>query len=422
MEKNVLKEIIVEQQQNLLRPSVMVARSNLAKVLRYVSLPHSVIIAGIRRAGKSVLLQQIMPYIKGGYYYFNFEDERLVNFTVADFNSLYETLIELYGIRKTFFFDEIQNILGWERFVRRMQDSGNKFFITGSNATLLSRELGTKLTGRYVSVELYPFSFAEFLVFNNVIVSIDTLLDTTKRAKVKHEFNRYFNEGGMPEFLTYKTKEALSKVYENILYRDIITRYELKDERPMRELCLYLFSNVGTVISYSKLKDTLELGSVNTIKSYLRYLENSFLFFDIRAYHASVKKQIISPPKIYCIDNALARIAGFHFTENKGHFLENVVFLELRRRGCEIFYYRTQGNGEVDFVTRQGGHIEQAIQVTWSLTEGVRERELSALVSALDELQLKEGLILTDNEEKELDVGNKHIMVKPVYRWLLENK
>ena len=421
MEKNVLKEIIVEQQNGLARVNKTVPREVLPLVLTYVPISHAVIIAGIRRAGKSVLIQQIMPHIDGGYYYFNFEDERLVNFTVADFNSLYEVFVELYGPRKTFFFDEIQNVPGWERFVRRMQDSGHKFFITGSNATLLSRELGTKLTGRYVSVELYPFSFGEYLAFHDVAVAKGDVLKTPRRAMIKQLFNRFFTEGGMPEYVTSVTNEALSKVYESILYRDIITRYELKDERPMRELCLYLFSNIGALFSYSNLKNILGLGSVNTIKSYLRYLENSFLFFGIRCYQPSVKKQIVTPKKIFCIDNAMARVAGFSFSENKGHFLENIVFLELQRQGRDIFYYRTHTGAEVDFIIRRGERVEQALQVTWSLAGTSRDREVTAMVAALEELSLGQGLILTDNEDEEIIVGNKKIIVQPVFRWLLEN-
>jgi len=418
IEKNTLKQIVVEQQSQFSNEEG-VTRVALVEMKKYLPLPQVVIIAGIRRCGKSTLLRQIMSGLKGQFYYFNFEDERLISFKAENFNDLYEVLLELYGDKKIFFFDEIQNIPGWERFVRRLQDRKIKFFITGSNASLLSRELGTRLTGRYVDCMLYPFSFTEFLLWKGIVFKHTDLLDTTKRSAIKKYFNEYFFLGGMPEYLSFGSEEALKKVYESIIYRDIITRYELKDEKALRELCVYLFSNIAVPFSFSALKEMLKLGSMNTVKSYIQYLENSFLFFTVNKFNFSYRKQILSPKKVYCIDNALAKALGFSFAGNQGRMLENIVFLELKRRGCEIYYYLSKDGREVDFVAKKNNQSD-LFQVCWEMNnQDTKEREVGALKMAMAELNIPVGYILTDNEENEIKFESGKIIILPVYKWLL---
>lgn len=419
IDKKSLRELAVEQRAQF-SVDGGVERTALVTIKKYFPLPQAVIIAGIRRCGKSTLLRQIMSHIKDDYYYFNFEDERLIHFRAEQFNDLYEVLLELYGQRNIFFFDEIQNVPGWERFVRRLQDDHFKFFITGSNASLLSRELGTRLTGRYVDCTLYPFSFAEFLRWENFILKKKYWLQTTKRAAIKKYFNEYFKRGGMPEYLRFGSDEALKKVYESIIYRDIITRYELKDERTLRELCVYLFSNLAVPFSYTALKETLRLGSVNTVKSYIQYLENSFLFFTVNKFNFSYRKQILSPKKVYCIDNALAKALGFSFSGNQGRLLENLVFLELKRRGFEPMYYLSAKGHEIDFIVQRSIKKFELFQVCWSLeNDRTKAREIASMQAAMDDFEISVGYILTDNEEEEIAVDNKKIIVLPVYKWLL---
>lgn len=420
IEKNVLKQIAAEQQFNF-GEEQGVERAALSKMKKFLPLPQVVIVAGIRRCGKSTLLRQIMSGLSDKFYYFNFEDERLINFKAENFNDLYEVLLELYGDKKIFFFDEIQNVSGWERFVRRLQDKKIKFFITGSNASLLSRELGTRLTGRYVDYTLYPFSFTEFLRWKKFNFKNTDFLDTARRAEIKKYFNEYFILGGMPEYLNFGSDEALKKVYESIIYRDIITRYELKDEKAMRELCVYLFSNISMPFSFTALKEMLRLGSLNTVKSYIQYLENSFLFFTVNKFNFSYRKQILSPKKIYCIDNALIKSLGFSFSGNSGHLLENIVFLELKRRGFEIFYYLSKNNKEVDFVVRKQRKMD-LFQVCFEMENSkTKEREVDSLKTAMTEMKKNIGYILTDNEEYEIDFDGGKILVMPAYKWLLEN-
>ncbi len=422
MQKSILKEIILEQEKDRQEFDAGIPRVALSTVLRYTSLPHAVVVSGIRRCGKSTLLNQVInDHYKDGIYYLNFEDERLVNFTVDDFNDLYEVFLELYGEKKAFFLDEVQNVPQWEVFVRRMQGKGCKFFITGYNASLLSKELGTKLTGRNVNVELFPFSFQEFLELKGVRLSKNTLFLTTQRAVLKKHFAEYLKHGGMPEYLKYQDAALLKGVYEDILYRDIVARYGIKQVKPLRELGLYFLSNIGGTFSYNNLKRVLRVGSMNTVKSYADFLENSYLIFLVSKFSYSLKEQFVALKKIYCIDNGLAESVAFQFSKNNGKFLENLVFLELRRKFSEIFYYKTLNNLEVDFLVKLGKKDVMLIQVADNLNnEKTRQREINGLMKAMDELKLKIGLILTNDTEEKITFDGKVIKVKPTYKWLLE--
>lgn len=422
MHTQVLKDIVLEQENSRQDIDAGIIRTELDTAGRYASLPHAVVVSGVRRCGKSTLLNQVIAklYSSEGVYYFNFEDERLIDFKADDFNCLYEVFLELYGERKVFFFDEVQNVPQWEVFVRRMQGKGYKFFITGSNASLLSRELSTKLTGRNVAIELFPFSFNEFLSFNGFHVSPDSLFLTSQRAALKKYFSQYLHYGGMPEYLKYKDSTLLKRVYEDILYRDIVARYGIKQVKPLRELGLYLLSNIGGTFSYNNLKKILGVGSMNTIKSYADYLENSYLIFLVGKFSYSLKQQMVSLKKIYCIDNGLAEAVAFQFSRNKGKFLENLVFLQLRRQGSQIYYYKTSNNLEVDFLVKSGKNTVSLIQVVDNLdADKTRQRELSALIKAMSELKLKTGLILTEDTEEKITVEGKTITIQPVHKWML---
>ena len=421
MQKSLLKEIILEQEKDRQDIDSGIPRAALSAASHHAYLPHAVVVSGVRRCGKSTLLNQVIGNLyKKGVYYLNFEDERLVDFSVEDFNHLYEMFLELYGDKKVFFFDEVQNVPQWEVFVRRMQGKGCKFFITGSNASLLSKELGAKLTGRNVNIELFPFSFMEFLSFKGFQLSKDGLSLTAERAALKKHFAEYLQHGGMPEYLKYQDATLLKRVYEDILYRDIVARYGIKQVKPLRELGLYLLSNIGGTFSYNNLKNVLGVGSMNTIKSYADFLENSYLIFLVSKFSYSLKEQFVALKKIYCIDNGLAESIAFQFSKNKGKFLENLVFLELRRKFSEIYYYKTANNLEVDFLVKSGKKDLRLIQVADHLdNEKTRQREVNALVKAMDELKLKSALILTEDTEEEIASEKKVITVKPIYKWLL---
>jgi predicted AAA+ superfamily ATPase len=419
MDSQSIKELILEQKKEFEKQEHIIPRTLLHHIKNHLSIPHAVIISGVRRSGKSTLLKEIYQtyYHDTILYYFNFEDERLLKFTVDDFNLLYETFLELLGKSTLFFFDEIQVIPQWEAFVRRMYNKGCKFFITGSNSSMLSKEMGTKLTGRSIGITLYPFSFSECLLLQNIQLKNRVLL-TEERAQIKKEFNTYLEKGGFPEYRRYHNDQMLKDLYENILYRDVIVRYRIADEKTLKELSFYLFSNYGKEISYNQLKNLLKTGSANTIKNYIEYLENAYLIFTIPKYDASVKKQIYSKKKIYVIDTGLSNRISFQFSKNTGRLLENIVFLELKRKNSEIYYYKNKK--ECDFVITDNHTLTQAIQVTQEVNDTNKEREIKGLFEVLKKFHLPHGLILTYDQEEEIIYEKKKIFIQPVWKWLLE--
>jgi len=413
-----IKAILLEQHQSFWKYDTGIERQQLSEVERFTQLPHAVIISGLRRVGKSTLLAQIANRLsESQLFYINFEDDRFLGFKAADANDLYQTLIELFGERKVFVIDEVQNIPGWEHFVRRFTDMGKKFYITGSNASLLSQELGTRLTGRYVPIELFPFSFVEFIHFKGYSIPDLARLTTVDIAHLQQYLEEYMHMGGIPEPLKYPELPLLRVLYDDVLYRDIATRYHIEEVRALKELAFYLISNPATKVSFNRLKEQFRLGSVNTIKNYIDYLENSWLLFSINVYDYSVKRQQIAPKKVYSIDTGLSSTVGFNFSPNRGKLLENLVFLALRRKANEIYYYNTPSGYEVDFYLPE---TSQLIQVAQNMDNvSTREREIRALIDSMQSLKLTTGLILTDSNAEAVKENNFTITIRSIAEWLL---
>jgi len=413
--------MLLEQFDSFWKRDTGIPRERLAEVKQAASLPHAVIVSGLRRAGKSTLLAQMAHQLgRDVFYYLNFEDDRFLGFQAQDATDLYQFLVELFGERKIFIIDEIQNVTGWEHFVRRFMDMGFKFYITGSNASLLSRELGTHLTGRYVPIELFPFSFSEYLAFRDQPAPDLQRMTTTDRGALKAALGAYLQMGGVPDALKYPELPLLRTLYDDVLYRDIATRYRLEAVTALKELAFFLMSNPASLVSFNKLKEQFRLGSVNTIKSYIDYMENSWLVFAVNRYDFSVKRQQIAPKKIYCIDSGLANAVGFGFSPNTGKSLENLVFLALRRQSQEIYYYTTPGGFEVDFYLPEQ---QQLVQVTQNLAApATRERELRALADAFQSVKVKNALILADESGDRLEVNGIPVEVRSIAEWLLAPK
>lgn len=371
-------------------------------------------ISGIRRSGKSTLLKQIAKGLKG-YYYLNFEDERLIDFTFSDFNMLYEVFLENFGEQGVFLFDEIQNIYGWEKFVRRLFEEGAKVFVTGSNAKLLSSELATSLTGRHIKIELFPFSFKEFLLFKGV--EIKDFYDTKERSSVVNYFKQYLELGGFPEIIISQSMEELKQLYQDVLLKDLIVRFKIRDIKTFRELALFLISNVASLSSLNNLKKLLGFKSVTTVKNYIDFLEESYLIFNVPKFDYSIKKQIRNEKKVYAIDTGIINSISFSFSENFGHLLENVVYIELKRRGQNIYYH--QNKNECDFLIKEGMKITRAIQVTETLDKKTKEREIAGLLEAMEQYHLPNGLVITFDQEEEFKTGKYLIKVLPIWKWLL---
>jgi uncharacterized protein len=397
--KETLRSIVKVQQSDLQTLNYGIPRTATANI--NLQLPHAIILSGIRRCGKSTLLRQVMKKA-GGKYYFNFEDPKATSFELNDFQKLDELFSEEYSLEDCYYFDEIQNVEKWEIFVRTMLDRGKHFLITGSNASLLSKELGTKLTGRHLRRELFPFSYPEFLVFTSQNADAAT-------------FNEYLQKGGFPEYLKFGRSEILQELFSDIIMRDIVVRHKLRSPKSIKELALFLVSNVGAEFSYNKLAKAFNLGSTNSAISFVSYLEDSYLLFTVPKFSYSLKKQSVNPKKIYVIDNGLANVNSVSFSSNRGRMLENLAFLNLRRSGKEIFYFKEEK--ECDFVVKEGNKITQAIQVCYNLNEENKEREINGLTAALETFDLPEGLILTFDQQDHLVVDGKNISVLPTWRW-----
>lgn len=397
--KNVLDSLVLNYQEEL-KNEKKIKRNLNPKLQRNFAT----IISGIRRCGKSTLAKQLVKSNKT--YYFNFENVQLAEFDQNDFVKLDKSFKEILGDKGIYLFDEIQNIVGWEIFVRQLVDRGEVVVVTGSNATMLSKELGTRLTGRNLRYELYPFSFGEFLEFKDLKPNIKS-------------FEDYFVNGGFAEYLQSNNSDVLRNLFEDIFYRDILVRNDFRSESELKQFVAFISSNIGVEISYNKLKNLLGVGSVNTISQFVNACEMAYLFFEVNKFDFSLKKQQINPKKIYCVDNSLLRLNSFSFSENRGRYLENIVFIKLKSNKKQVFYHKNKK--ECDFVIKEDLKIVQAIQVCYSLNLDNEKREIDGLLDACKNYNLKKGLILTYDQEDELDIGGVKIIVKPVYKWLLEN-
>lgn len=422
MDRDLLKTVIIEQKEIQL-PKNFFERTQTEYIRSFVNDPNIIILSGIRRSGKSTIMRVIQKEADKSDYSINFDDDRLVQFELKDFQVLFEVFVELYGKQNTFYFDEIQNISGWETFVRRLHEQGYKIFITGSNATLLSSELGTRLTGRFIPIEIFPLSYKELLLHEYPQILDKKALTTVEIGMALRIFAQYFEFGGIPEFVKFGKKEYLKSLFEGILYRDVIARYGITNEKSLKELIYYLASNIGKEFSYNNLGKTLGIASANTVSGYCDHIENSYLCFFLQKYSHSVHKQIQSNKKCYMIDNAIIRLIGFRTGEDRGRLLENIVFLHLRMQERDIFFHKEKR--ECDFIIRQGSKIVKAVQVATSMSNpDVREREVEGLVEAMEVYELSEGLILTENEQEELLVERNgcrySIHIKPIWKWLLD--
>ena len=416
-----IKEILIRQKETILSKKYGIERAVLRELKSEIRLPHVVVLTGLRRSGKSTLLRQLIKkyYKDEDFYYINFEDERLFNFPANEFNRLYEALISLYGKKKTFFLDEIQNVTNFETFVRRLYEEGFKFFITGSSATLLSKELGTKLTGRHVDIIVRPFSFLEFLELKGVKINKESIYKIEIKVKIKKYFEEYLIRGGMPEYLIYNDPELLTRVYEDTVIKDIAVRYKIDNVAILRQLYFYLINNFANKFSYNSLKKVTSIKSVNTIKKFISYLEETYFAKTINKFDYSYKKQIINDKKFYVLDNGFIGVLSKKLTNDSGWLLESLVFNCLNNFH-EIFYYCDKK--ECDFLIVKNKEIKQAIQVCYELNEENKEREVGGLSEAIEKFKLKEGLLLTNSQEEELELNGKKIVIKPVWKWLLEGK
>lgn len=394
-----IKEIAQSQEKNFTSQETGVERDLLDHI--DTKVPHAIIISGIRRCGKSTLLKQLMQRT-GECNFFNFEDSRADGFELGDFEKLDRVFRETRPGVSCYYFDEIQIVPEWERYVRGELDLGKKFVITGSNASMLSRELGTRLTGRHLTYELFPFSYSEALRMKSQSPSLSAFKD-------------YAERGGFPEYVKFGSQDILQQLFRDIVTRDVVVRYRLRNAAIVQNLASYLISNVGAEFSYAGLAKTFGV-TTKSITEYVPYFEASYMLFTVPMFSYSYRKTLVNPKKIYAIDPGFIKANTVSFTDNNGSLLENIVYLQLRRshRANSIFYYR--GKRECDFIVTEKNRPVQAIQVCYKLTEDNLRREIDGVSEAMRELKLNRGLIITmDQTDRFGDVE-----VIPAWKWLTQ--
>lgn len=435
MEKEKLKELIIGHKEKFLSKTGLVRRDIQDQIANYISQREILIITGVRRSGKSSLMRLLCDDLlknsdiqENNILYLNFEDERFIPFTFEDFEPLYETFFEIENPKGKIylFLDEIQNIEGWEKWLNRLYEFEDvKIFVTGSNASLLSSEISSALTGRNRQVVNWPFSLRESLRLRGITFDTKSQYKRQKKVEIKRRFNEYLEFGGFPEVLKIEDTTLLDQYYKDIIYRDVITRYGIKNVQEIKELTLFLAANPGTLQSFKNMQRMIGVKSQNTVKNYLEALNNVYLFFSVDMFDYSLKRQIYNPSKIYSIDVALSNSISFKFSRNIGHSYENIVFLELLRRNRELYYWRSGRGAEVDFVIKKGLEIVEAIQVCFSLAdEKTRKREFQALKEAKDELRVGLLTVITEDEEATVAIdsadGDAEINIIPLWKWLLQ--
>ncbi len=359
------------------------------------------LITGPRRVGKSVFA---LLMLQGkNFAYLNFDDNQLLE--KWDEDLAISALDDVYLDYDFMLLDEIQNLPDWDLWVSKLYRRGKNLIITGSNAKMLSSEMATVLTGRYLQIEMFPFSLDEIMRWKNI--SPDREEQSAQAIVLADD---YMRNGGYPETIPARgiTKSYLSTLFDSILLKDVAQRHNVRNTIDLYNLATYLLSNFCNPISANELAGELGMSSVATTKKFCDYLNEPYLFFYLPRFNNKLKLMNKAPKKVYVVDNGFVQSTAFNLSENLGRLLENQVFVELLRRGYipgqTLFYYRTRNDKEIDFVTRKGTKVEQLIQVCYDMTsEKTRKRELDALVEAAEELHCDNLLVITNLQEEEID-------------------
>jgi uncharacterized protein len=390
-------------------------------------------ITGPRRAGKSYIMRQMGRLLtekdvkKENILFVNFDDPRFLSLDTKLLIQIYDVYREFMSPTDTpyIFLDEVQEIGEWEKWVLMMHELKKaKIIVSGSNAHLLSRELGTLLTGRHIDLNVFPLSFTEYLLFNNI--EIKTSLDVDrKKTEIMGFFRKYMENGSFPEVaLSDKKSEVLLNYFDDLLTKDLIKRFRVRKTNAMKALIKFYLSNAGNLMTFSSIEKYLEITS-DTIEKFSGFLEDLYLIFQLKRFSFKVKEQEKSPRKIYAIDTGLCNAVGFRFSENIGRLAENIVYLALKRKqirspNIELFYWKDVQHREVDFVIKDGLDVTNLIQVCWDIrNEKTKTRELRSLQKAMKELKVKNALIITEDAEGEEKLNGFMVKTVPLWKWLL---
>ena len=413
--KSILKEIIISNQERILGLNLFERDISLDPNANHVLI-------GSRRAGKSYALYQYIKnhfqQTKRGFLFVNFEDDRLLEFEAKHFQLIIESYQELYEDKPVVFLDEVQNIMHWEKFARRLADTGYQVFITGSNAQMLSKEIASTLGGRFLIREVSPLSFNEYLIFNGVKLSKASFYSEEK-IKIKSLFNNFFQQGGFPELYKYQDKRAyLSNLYKKLLYGDIMVRHNISNEKVLQLLLKKLAESVNNSTSVNRIKNLIKsIGypiGTGTLINYLEYLDDAFLVHSVENF-ANKMVERERNKKYYFVDNGILMLFLF---DQDTKLLENLAYLHLRRHYESIYFYKR--NVEIDFYLPDQKII---IQVSYSLSDiETEQREINAIKKSMETLEVNHIYIITYDEEKTIHLGDKIINVVPIWKWILQFK
>lgn len=396
-----ISAVIDSQQEYFLAKDPGLIREKLSEIP--VLENYATIITGLRRCGKSTLLLQLMQQRYQKAVYLNFEDIRLIGFEPSDFSRLYAELKD--RALQVVFFDEIQLVEKWEIFVNQLLREGFFVFVTGSNATLLSKEFGTHLTGRQLSMELFPFSYREFASYTSTDLSAESL-------------EQYLKFGGIPEFVKSKNELIITSLLDDILVKDIAVRHGIRDVASLKQLSLYLLNNLGVPTSANRLTGMFGIKSAATILDFFSFFQDAYLMDFVPQFSYSLKAQNRNPKKVYAIDLGLVTAISPSFSENLGRKLENLIYLHLRRKFSSIYYFNEKG--ECDFVVTQKDKVILLVQVCYKITDENFQRELQGLTKAMDLFGQDLGWIVTLDQKDRLEQNGKIIQMIPASEFLVK--
>ena len=402
--KQAIMEILEENREIDNYVKTTIPRDIIEEITSFLETPHIIIISGVRRSGKSTIMKQMFSKIKeDNKLYINFEDERLEGVNAKDLEQIYSTLIETTGkTSKTYLFlDEIQEVPGWEKWVRRKYDSkiDMKLIISGSNSSLISSEFSTLLTGRNITFRIFPFSFKELLLFRGIdITNIGRIYYSPKKLVIRSAFAKYMESGGYPEVqdLTETSRmKILQQYFTDILYKDVVKRYNIKDARRIERVAHYLITNIGNYFSYYKARNVFQMG-IETIGEYISYLVDCYLIFQVPYFTYTLKERETRPRKTYTIDIGLRNAVSFRFSKDIGRCAENVLYIHLISQGNEVFYWKNKH--ECDFIVFHNDEVVNAINICMDMNhDKIKKREVDGLLEAMKNFKLCNGIIITED-------------------------
>jgi predicted AAA+ superfamily ATPase len=424
--KQAVMEIIEENKEIEKYVETTIPRDITGEILKYLKTPHVIVITGIRRSGKSTIMMQMFSEIhEDNKLYINFEDERLERIQTKDLERIYDLLIETTGktSKAYIFLDEIQEVPGWEKWIRRKYDgqADIKFIISGSNSSLVSSEFSTLLTGRNITFRVFPFSFKELLSFRGIkIKNMDRIYYSPKKPIIRSVFSKYVENGGFPEVQDMdenSRKRVLQQYFTDILYKDVVKRYNIRDAKRIERIAHYLVTNIGNYFSYYKARNVFKMG-IETIGEYVSYLVDSYLIFQVPYFTYTLKERETRPRKTYAIDIGLRNSVSFKFSRDMGRCAENILFIHLTSQGKEIFYWKNKH--ECDFIVFLNGKVTNTINICMDVNdEKIKKREIDGLLEAMKTFKLRKGVIITDDYMATEKHGRMTVDFVPLWLYLL---